>query len=164
VSRRAGLHPSVFVAAGARILGDVEMGADSSVWFNAVIRGDTDRVRIGDRTNVQDGAVIHTDSGKPCTIGDRCTVGHSAIVHGCTIANGCLIGMGAIVLSGAVIGDESIVAAGSLVPEGREFPARSLLVGSPVKRLRDVTEEEVARLIERGVETYLRLAADYRAR
>jgi carbonic anhydrase/acetyltransferase-like protein (isoleucine patch superfamily) len=161
--RPSGIDPSVFVAAGAQIVGDVEIGERASVWFNAVVRGDTDRVRIGARTNVQDGAVLHTDAGSPCTVGDECSIGHLAIVHGCTIGNGSLIGMGAIVLSGAVIGAESIVAAGSLIRERREFPARSLLIGSPAKQVRDVTDEEVDRLIKHGVETYLRLATEYRA-
>jgi carbonic anhydrase/acetyltransferase-like protein (isoleucine patch superfamily) len=143
------------------VVGDVEIGERASVWFNAVVRGDTARVRIGARTNIQDGAVVHTDTGHPCVIGDDCTVGHLAMVHGCTIGNGCLIGMGAIVLSGAVIGAHSIVAASSLVPGGKEFPPRSLLVGSPASRVRDVTDEEVERLIEEGVQTYLRLAAEY---
>lgn len=161
---RPRVEPSVFVAAGARVAGDIEIGAGSSVWFNAVVRGDTSRVRIGARTNIQDGAVVHTDTDHPCVIGEDCTVGHLAIVHGCTIGNGCLIGMGAIVLSGAVIGDESIVAAGSLVPEGREFPSRSLLLGSPAKLVRALTDQDVDRLIRPGVQTYLRLAAEYRDR
>jgi carbonic anhydrase/acetyltransferase-like protein (isoleucine patch superfamily) len=158
------VDPSAFIAPGAHVVGDVAIGIHSSVWFNAVVRGDTASVRIGARTNIQDGAVVHTDTGQPCFIGDGCTVGHLAIVHGCTIANGCLIGMGAIVLSGAVIGDESIVAAGSLVPEGKEFPPRSLLLGSPVKLVRILADEEVEQLIRPGVQTYLRLAAEYRDR
>jgi carbonic anhydrase/acetyltransferase-like protein (isoleucine patch superfamily) len=155
------LHPSVFVADGARVIGDVEMGEESSVWFNAVVRGDTASVRIGARTNVQDGAVVHTDTGKPCTIGDECTIGHNAVVHGSTVGNGCLIGMGAIILSGASVGSESLVAAGALVPEGKEFGSRSLIVGSPAKVLRILSDEEVDRIIRRGVATYLRLAREY---
>jgi carbonic anhydrase/acetyltransferase-like protein (isoleucine patch superfamily) len=155
------LSAGSFVGRGALVVGDVEVGSQSSIWFNAVVRGDTANVQIGARTNVQDGAVVHTDTGHPCLIGDDCTVGHLAVVHGCTIGNGCLIGMGAIVLSGAVIGDECLVAAGSLVPEGKEFGPRSLLVGSPVNRIRDLTDEEVEALIRRGARTYLRLAAKY---
>jgi carbonic anhydrase/acetyltransferase-like protein (isoleucine patch superfamily) len=157
-------YPSVFVAPGAAVVGDVEIGDGSSVWFNAVVRGDTASVRIGERTNIQDGAVVHTDTGFPVTIGNDCTVGHLAIVHGSTIGNGCLIGMGAIVLTGAVIGPESIVAAGSLVPEGKEFPSRSLLVGSPVRLVRTLSDDDVERLIRPGFRTYLRLAAEYRDR
>ncbi len=155
------MDSSVFVAKGARVVGDVEIGEESSVWFNAVVRGDTSSVRIGARTNIQDGAVVHTDTGKPCTVGDECTIGHNAVIHGCTIGNGCLIGMGAIVLSGAVVGDESLVAAGALVPEGKEFPSRSLLVGSPAKVIRALGDDDVDRLIRRGVGTYLRLAREY---
>jgi carbonic anhydrase/acetyltransferase-like protein (isoleucine patch superfamily) len=156
------VDPSAFVAPGSRVVGDVELGERSSIWFNAVVRGDTSNVRVGARTNVQDGAVVHTDAGHPCVIGEDCTIGHLALVHGCTIGNGCLVGMGAIVLTGAVIGDESIVAAGSLVLEGKDFPPRSLLVGSPVKLVRTLTDDDVERLIRPGVMTYLRLAAEYR--
>jgi carbonic anhydrase/acetyltransferase-like protein (isoleucine patch superfamily) len=155
------LHPTAFLAEGARVVGDIEIGEESSVWFNAVVRGDTSTVRIGARTNIQDGAVVHTDTGRPCTIGNDSTIGHNAVIHGCTIGHGCLIGMGAIVLSGALVGDESLVAAGALIPEGKEFPPRSLLVGSPSKLIRTLDDEEVDRLIRRGVGTYLRLAREY---
>lgn len=151
----------MFVAEGGRVVGDVQIGEQSSVWFNAVVRGDTSTVRIGARTNIQDGAVVHTDTGKPCSIGDDCTIGHNAVIHGCTVGNGCLIGMGAIVLSGAVIGEECLVAAGALVPEGKEFPRRSLLVGAPAKAIRTLDDEEVDRFIRRGTGTYLRLAREY---
>jgi carbonic anhydrase/acetyltransferase-like protein (isoleucine patch superfamily) len=161
LDRNPTLHATVFVAEGARVIGDVEIGEQSSVWFNAVVRGDTATVRIGARTNIQDGAVVHTDTGRPSTIGDECTIGHNAVIHGCTIGNGCLVGMGAVVLSGAVVGDESLVAAGALVPEGKEFAARSLLVGSPAKPVRTLSDDEVDRLIRRGVQTYLRLTREY---
>jgi carbonic anhydrase/acetyltransferase-like protein (isoleucine patch superfamily) len=137
------------------LIGDVELGPEASVWFNAVLRGDSDRISVGARTNIQDLAVLHTDPGKPCEIGDDCTVGHSAIVHACRIGSGSLVGMGAIVLSGADIGEGSLIAAGSLIPEGRTYPPRSLLVGSPVRRLRDLTDEDVERLIKPGVANYL---------
>ena len=161
--RRPRIDPTAFVAPGARVVGDVELGPRASVWFNAVLRGDSDAVRVGAGTNVQDGAVLHTDEGSPCVVGEDCTIGHRAVVHGCTIERGCLIGMGAIVLSGAVIGEESIVAAGGLVPEGRTYPRRSLLVGSPVRLLRTLTDEDVESLIRPGVRDYLGYAADYRA-
>ncbi len=161
LDRNPALHPSVFVAEGARVVGDVDIDEQTSVWFNAVVRGDTSTVRIGARTNIQDGAVVHTDTGNPVSIGDDCTIGHNAVIHGCTIGNGCLIGMGAIVLSGSVVGDESLIAAGALVPEGKEFAARSLLVGSPAKLVRTLGDDEVDRLIRRGVQTYLRLAREY---
>jgi carbonic anhydrase/acetyltransferase-like protein (isoleucine patch superfamily) len=157
------VDPTAFIAPGARVVGDVELGARASVWFNAVIRGDSSPVRIGARTNVQDGAALHTDQASPCVVGDDCTIGHNAVVHGCTIGRSCLIGMGAIVLSGAVIGEESVVAAGALIPEGRSYPARSLLVGNPARRLRELTDEDVERLIKPGVGHYLRFAEEYRA-
>ncbi len=156
------IDPTAFVAPGARIVGDVELGPEASVWFNAVIRGDSAPVRIGTRTNIQDLAVLHTDRGKPCVVGDDCTVGHSAIVHGCLIGQGSLIGMGAIVMSGAVIGEESIVAAGALVPEGRECEPRSLLAGAPVRLIRRLSDEELERLIRPGVRNYLEYARAYR--
>jgi carbonic anhydrase/acetyltransferase-like protein (isoleucine patch superfamily) len=156
------IDPTAFVAPGARLVGDVELGPEASVWFNAVLRGDSDRIGVGARTNVQDGAVLHTDPGQPCLVGEECTVGHRAVVHACTVGRGSLIGMGAVVLSGAVLGEESLVAAGALVPQGRTFPPRSLLVGSPVRRLRTLDDGEVERLIRRGVRDYVRYAAGYR--
>jgi carbonic anhydrase/acetyltransferase-like protein (isoleucine patch superfamily) len=156
------IDPSAFVAPGARLVGDVELGPEASVWFNAVLRGDSDRISVGARTNVQDGAVLHTDPGQPCLVGRECTVGHLALVHACTVGSGSLIGMGAVVLSGAVIGEESVVAAGALVLEGRTFPPRSLVMGSPARRVRELTDEEVERLIRRGVSNYLRYAREHR--
>ena len=156
------IDATAFVAAGARIVGHVELGPRSSVWFNAVLRGDSDAVRVGSETNIQDGAVLHTDEGSPAIVGHRCTVGHRAIVHGCRVEDGCLIGMGAVVLSGAVIGRESLVAAGALIPEGRSFPPRSLIVGAPGRALRRLSDEDVARLIVPGVENYLHYAEAYR--
>src|SRR2546428_11249364 len=106
------IDPTAYLAPGARVVGDVELGSGASVWFNAVVRGDSSHVRIGAETNVQDGAALHTDQGSPCLVGDGCTIGHNATVHGCTIGRGCLIGMGAGVLSGGVIGGESVGAGG----------------------------------------------------
>ena len=139
------VHDTVFVAPGAMIIGDVTIGAESSIWFNSVLRGDLEPIRIGDRTNVQDGAVIHTDKAFPCSIGDDITIGHGAILHGCTIGNEVLIGMGAILLTGSVIGERAIVAAGALIREGQEIPPGSLAVGVPAKVLREVTESELER-------------------
>ena len=116
------VHSSVFVAPGAMIIGDVTIGEASSIWFNSVLRGDLEPIRIGCRTNVQDGAVIHMDKEIPCIIGDDVTIGHGAILHSCTIGNEALIGMGAILLTGSVIGERAIVAAGTLVREGQEIP------------------------------------------
>jgi carbonic anhydrase/acetyltransferase-like protein (isoleucine patch superfamily) len=144
------------------IVGDVTLGPAASVWFNAVLRGDSAPVRVGARTNIQDGAILHTDQGTPCEVGDDCTVGHGAIVHGCRVGSGTLIGMGAIVLSGAEIGPESVVAAGALIPQGRSYPKRSLLAGAPARKLRDLTDEDVERLITPGVRHYLECAKAYR--
>jgi carbonic anhydrase/acetyltransferase-like protein (isoleucine patch superfamily) len=156
------IDPTAFVAPGARVVGDVEVGPRASVWFNAVLRGDSDHVRVGSGSNVQDGAILHTDAGAPCLVGDGCTIGHRAVVHGCRVGTGCLIGMGAIVLSNAVIGERSLVAAGALVPQGKTFPPRSLLVGSPAKLVRELTDDDIANLIDPGVRHYLAFAQEYR--
>jgi len=156
------IHLTAFISQGAWIVGDVTLGPRASAWFGTVLRGDSDRVEVGARTNVQDGAVLHTDAGKPCIVGEDCTIGHRAVVHGCTVGRGSLIGMGAIVLSGAKIGDESLVAAGSVVTEGRSFPSRSLLVGAPARVVRELSDEDVERLIGPGVRNYLAYVQGYR--
>ena len=140
------VHDSVFIAPGAMLIGDVTIGEESSVWFNCVLRGDLEPIRIGCRTNVQDGAVIHMDREMPCLIGDDVTIGHGAILHSCIIGNEALIGMGAILLSGSVIGERAIVAAGALVREGQEIPPDALAMGVPAKVVRDVTEAELERV------------------
>lgn len=155
------LSRSAWVAPGAYVVGDVRLGEESSVWYGAVLRGDTEPIRVGARTNVQDGCILHADPGYPAVVGDDCVVGHNAIVHGCEIEDGCLVGMGATILNGAKIGEGSIVAAGALVPENKEFPPRSLIVGVPAKRVRDVSEEQTAD-IARGVRTYVERAASHR--
>jgi carbonic anhydrase/acetyltransferase-like protein (isoleucine patch superfamily) len=155
------LSRSAWVAPGAYVVGDVRLGEESSVWYGAVLRGDTEPIRVGARTNVQDGCIVHADPGYPAVVGDDCVVGHNAIVHGCEIEDGCLVGMGATILNGARIGEGSIVAAGALVPENKGFPPRSLIVGVPAKRVRDVSEEQTAD-IARGVRTYVERAASHR--
>jgi len=152
---------SAWIAPGAYVIGDVSLGEESSVWYAAVLRGDTEPIRIGDRTNVQDGCILHADPGYPTIVGEGCVVGHNAIVHGCEVGNDCLVGMGATIMNGAKIGDGSIVAAGALVPEGREFPPRSLIVGVPAKRVSDVTDEQTAD-IGRGASEYVERAAAHR--
>lgn len=132
------LHPSVFVADGARIVGDVEIGEESSVWFNAVVRGDIVPVRIGRRTNVQDGSVLHVKEGHPLTVGDEVTFGHRVVAHGCTIEDLCLLGIGCVILDGAVIGRASVIAAGAVVTPGTIVPPRSLVVGLPGKVVKDL--------------------------
>jgi carbonic anhydrase/acetyltransferase-like protein (isoleucine patch superfamily) len=144
--RTPSIHSSAFIAPGAAVMGDVTIAADVSVWYNAVLRGDVERIVIGRGTNIQDCCVVHTDIGLPAIIGDGVTVGHNAILHGCTVGSACLIGMGAILLNGSVIGDDSVVAAGSLVTEGKTFPSGSMIMGSPAKVTRSLTEREIAEL------------------
>ena len=135
-----------FIAPSATVVGRVTMGERCSVWFGAVLRGDSSTLTLGDRVNVQDGAVLHADVGFPLTIADDVTIGHQAMVHGCTVEAGCLIGIQAVILNGAVIGEGSLVGAGALVTEGKVFPPRSLIVGSPAKVLRELSAEESAKL------------------
>ncbi len=156
------LGRGVLVCPGAIVVGDVEIGEGASLWFNAVVRGDLAPIRIGEETNIQDGAVLHVDTGLPLTIGRRVTVGHTAILHGCSVADGALVGMGARVLSGAVVGEEALVAAGALVPEGRSVPPRVLAVGVPARVVRPLTEAELERL-RASAAHYLEQAALYRA-
>src|SRR3712207_237807 len=152
---------SAWVAPGAYVVGDVHRGEESSVWYGAVLRGDTEPIRVGARTNIQDGCVLHADPGYPAIVGDDCVVGHRAILHGCVVEEGSLIGMGATVLNGARIGEGSIVAAGALVPEGKEFPPRSLIIGAPATRVKEVSDEQTQD-IARGVRTYVERAAAHR--
>lgn len=144
--KRPQLSASVWVAPNATIIGDVTLGDNVSVWFNTTLRGDNDPIRIGANTNIQDGSVLHTDDGVPLTLGENITVGHMAMLHGCTVGDGSLIGIGAIILNNAVIGRECLIGAGSLIPEGKTIPDRSLVVGTPGKVIRQLSEEEVARL------------------
>lgn len=140
---------SVFVAPNATVIGDVEIGEDSSIWFNTVIRGDVHKIRIGARTNIQDGCVLHVTYQKySLTLGNEVTVGHGAILHGCVIEEQCLIGMGARVLDGARIGKFSLVAAGSLVREGQEIPPQTLVAGVPAVAKRTLSEKEVETILQ----------------
>ena len=134
--RRPQIDDTTYVADGAQVIGDVLLEPGASVWFNAVLRGDTERITVGSGSNIQDGAILHADPGYPCTIGAGVVAGHGAILHGCQIDDDCLIGMGAIVLNGARIASGSIVAAGAIVTEGKEFPPRSLIMGVPAKLVR----------------------------
>jgi carbonic anhydrase/acetyltransferase-like protein (isoleucine patch superfamily) len=151
----------VFIAPNATVLGDVTLNAQSSIWFGAVVRGDTDSIIVGARSNIQDLSVLHTDSGIKCRVGDRVTVGHAAIVHGCTIEDDVLIGMRAVVLNRAVIGAESIVAAGALVPEGMIIPPRSLVMGMPAKVVRPITPADLER-IHYAAQHYVEASAAFR--
>ena len=132
------LHPTVFVAEGAMIVGDVEIGEQSSVWFNAVVRGDIFPVRIGKRTNIQDGCVLHVRVGMPVTVGNEVTFGHGVMAHGCEIGDLCLLGIGCVILDGANIGRGSVIAAGAVVPPGMIVPPHSLVMGVPGKVVKDL--------------------------
>ena len=145
----------------AQVIGRVEIGAESSVWMNVVVRGDVNWIRIGARSNIQDGTIVHVmKDTHPTVVGDDVTIGHAAVIHGCTIEDRCLIGMGAIVLNGAHIGANTIVAAGSLVVEGMRVPPRSLVMGSPAKVRRALTDEEVAE-IQMYADRYVAYRLDY---
>lgn len=158
-------HPrigaSCFIHQSSQVIGDVEVGEDSSVWCNAVIRGDVNFIRIGSSTNIQDNCVLHVEGEMyPLVIGDFVTVGHGAILHGCTVGDRCVIGLGAIVLNGATVGEGSVIAAGSLIPEGMQIPPRSMVMGLPGKVRREVSAEEVTRF-RANAEHYVELAHIY---
>lgn len=139
------LHASAFVAPGAAILGDVTLGADSSVWYGCVLRGDLHAIRVGTRSNVQDLSVLHVTRDRfPTEVGDEVTIGHRAVVHGCTIGDGALIGIGAVILDGARVGEGALVGAGALVAPGTEVPARVLVLGVPARVVRPLSDEELA--------------------
>jgi len=148
------IEEGAWIAPGAVVIGDVSMGKDSAVWFGCVVRGDVHYIQIGDRSNIQDLSMVHVmhykkedrSDGNPTIIGNDVTVGHRVMLHGCTIEDACLIGMSATILDGAVIGKESIVGAGSLVTKNKIFPPRSLIMGSPAKVVRELSDEEVAEL------------------
>jgi len=162
-ARIATIHPTVFIAPGAVVLGDVTLEARSSVWFNTVIRGDSDRVVVGKDTNLQDNSVVHEDEGFPTLIGDRVTVGHRSIIHGCVIEHDCLIGMGSVILSGARIGTGSLIGASSLVRENQTIPPGSLVVGSPARVVGPASAQHRAS-IQNGSAHYAELARFYMMR
>lgn len=141
-----------WIADNASVIGQVRAGRDVSVWFNAVLRGDNDLITIGDGCNIQDSAILHTDAGVPLTMGAHITVGHQAMLHGCTIGDGCLIGIGAVVLNAATIGESCLIGAGTLIPEGKTIAPRSLVVGTPGRVIRTLSDEEVAGLRKNAAE------------
>jgi carbonic anhydrase/acetyltransferase-like protein (isoleucine patch superfamily) len=152
---------NTYIAPGAYVIGDTIIGESSSVWFNTVIRGDVNFIRIGHRSNIQDNSTVHvTSGGHPTVIGDDVTIGHNAIIHAATIGDACLIGMGAIVLDGAQIGKECLIGAGSLVGKGAVIPPRSLVYGSPAKVIRSLTDDEVKGLYQSAVH-YVDVARQY---
>jgi carbonic anhydrase/acetyltransferase-like protein (isoleucine patch superfamily) len=157
------IDPSAWLAAGATVVGDVEIGRDSSVWYGAVLRGDVHAIRVGARTNLQDGCVLHVTKDRfPCHVGDEVTVGHRAVVHGCRVGDGALVGIGALVLDGAELGAEAWLAAGALLAPGASIPARQLGIGAPAKAARALRPEELAAQRERTLE-YVRTASRHRA-
>ena len=152
----------VFIAPNAAVIGRVTLGAQASVWFGAVLRGDNEPISIGAASNVQEGAVLHTDPGFALQVGANVTIGHQAMLHGCTIGEGSLIGIQAVVMNGAVIGKQSLVGAGAIVTERKSFPERSLILGVPAKVVRELTEAELANLA-RSASDYARRGQRYRA-
>ena len=159
--RRVEMRGDCYVADNAAVIGSVVLGHEASVWFNGVVRGDNDVITIGDGTNIQDSAVLHVDEGFPLTLGTNVSVGHHAMLHGCTVEDGALVGINAVVLNSAVIGRGSLVGAGALVAEGKVIPERSLVVGSPGRIVRTLTEEDAAG-IERIARHYVEKAKWYR--
>lgn len=154
------IHPTVFIAETATVIGDVTIGKEASIWFGAVIRGDASSIIVGEGTNVQDNVTIHSDADTPVIIGKRVTIGHAAVVHGATIEDDVLIGIGAIVLNHTRIGEQSIIAAGTLITEGTEVPPRSLVMGVPGKVIRQVNDDEFARTQD-GAKIYVERAKNY---
>lgn len=140
------VHPSAYVADSAQVIGSVVLAENTSVWFGAVLRGDTETMTVGKGSNIQDLSVLHADVGCPLTIGENVTVGHQVMLHGCTVGDGSLIGIGAVVLNNARIGKHCIVGAGALVTEGKEFPDGSMILGSPAKAVKQLTPEQIAGL------------------
>jgi carbonic anhydrase/acetyltransferase-like protein (isoleucine patch superfamily) len=156
------IHETAFIAPSADIVGEVQIGTESSVWFQCVVRGDVNSIRIGSRTNIQDHSMLHvTRRTHPLTVGDEVTVGHRVTLHGCKVGNRCLIGMGAIIMDGAEIGDDCLIGAGALVTKGKSIPARSLVLGSPAEVVRVVSAEELA-YFKKSAENYVQDSLEYR--
>lgn len=156
------IHPTVFLAQGAVIVGDVTLSEECSVWFHASLRGDVEPILIGARTNIQEGAIFHVDPGFPVRVGVGVTVGHGALIHGATVGDNVIVGMRSTILNGAIIGADSIVGANSLVTEGKEFPAGSLIIGSPARVARALTPEEIERN-RLSADTYVKRAAAFQS-
>jgi carbonic anhydrase/acetyltransferase-like protein (isoleucine patch superfamily) len=154
------VHPSAFVAGGSWLIGDVQVGEDSSIWFNVVARGDINGIRIGKRTNIQDGSVLHVTTELGVSIADNVTIGHKAMIHGCTVDHSTLVGMGAVVLDNATVGPYSLVAAGAVVREGFVVPPGTLVAGVPARVVREITEEEKA-LILQSAQHYIEYARSF---
>ena len=162
-THRPTIHPTAYVAPGADVIGRVRLAKDSSVWFGCVLRGDVNRIDIGEATNIQDGSILHVDGGHPCLIAEGVHVGHHVNLHGCVVERGAMVGIGAIVLSGARVGAGAIIGAGSVVLEGMRIPPRTLAVGAPARVVRKVTARDLG-YIRSWVAKYVRLAKAYRDR
>lgn len=156
------VHETAWIADSAQVMGQVRVDRDASIWFGAVLRGDTELLHLGAGSNIQDASVLHADAGFPVLIGERVTVGHKVMLHGCTIGDGSLIGIGAIVLNGARIGKNCLVGAGALVTEGKAFPDGSMILGSPARVVRQLSAEQVA-MLQHGAEHYMANARRFRA-
>ncbi|CAI6059550.1 Protein YrdA [Paenibacillus sp. JJ-100] len=156
------LHPSIYIAEGSKLIGDLQMGEESSVWFNAVLRADLAPIKIGKRCNIQDNAVGHVNTNQPLILGDEVSVGHAAIIHGCIIGTGALIGMGAIILNGAEIGEYSLIGAGSVVTENSKIPPYTLALGTPARVIRELTEADLQRM-SRTALGYVDKGREYRS-
>jgi carbonic anhydrase/acetyltransferase-like protein (isoleucine patch superfamily) len=154
------IHNSAWIAPSADLIGNIEIDEDSSVWFGCVLRADINKIKIGKRSNIQDLTMIHTDFDTSTIIGDDVTIGHKVMLHGCTIGNGCLIGMSATILDNAVIGEGSIVGANSLVTAGKVFPPKSLIMGSPAKVVKELSDEEIEKLVKHAGK-YVHYKNDY---
>ncbi len=152
---------SIVICPGAQVIGKVELGEDVSIWHGAVLRGDTDSITIGNRSNVQDNCVVHCTKGYPVEIGDNVSVGHGAVVHGCRLEDNVLIGMNATVLNGAHIAKNSIVGAGAVVSEGKEFPENSLILGVPAKAVKELSSEQI-KMIQDNADNYVKLSKQYK--
>ncbi|MFM8466851.1 MAG: gamma carbonic anhydrase family protein [Oxalobacteraceae bacterium] len=155
------IHPSAYIADSATLIGKVRLGDRVSIWFGATLRGDNELIDVGDYSNIQEGSVLHTDIGYPLTIGKGVTVGHQAMLHGCTIGDGCLIGIQAVVLNGAKVGKNCLIGAGALITEGKEFPDNSLIIGSPAKVARTLSDEQLQGL-RRSALTYAERGAHFK--
>jgi carbonic anhydrase/acetyltransferase-like protein (isoleucine patch superfamily) len=155
------IDPSAWIAPNATLIGDVRLAANVSIWWNAVLRGDNDPITIGENTNIQDGSILHTDEGIPMTLGRDITVGHMVMLHGCTVGDGTLVGIKSVILNSAVIGKNCLIGANTLIPEGKVIPDRSLVMGSPGKVVRELTDEQLARFA-RNAPHYVKNAQRYR--
>jgi len=160
--KQPNIAPSCFIAPSSDVIGEVVIGPSSSVWFNTTIRGDVASIHIGEGSNIQDNTVIHCTIGVPVSIGDHVTIGHGAIIHSCTIGDGCLIGMGSTILDGAFLAEETLVGAASLIPPGKTYPPRSLVMGSPAKFIRALSEKELEEMRE-NAKHYAEASAEYAA-